>query len=159
MTEKFTTEDCRKAILDWHDEEKIKYPGDFKRKKKFKNAAGEVVRIFEHSASNTSLKVVEKEGELQVVLSADLVGENFLFAFCENELDGGLGFVVVEKEFFEENGHLDSVHFTTDREMPECFGEEMESFFSITGLDKNGARKKLLELGFTESKSLEALMS
>lgn len=160
MSQKFTTEDCKKAIKEWFEKHQIPYPGDFKRTKKFK---GEFywIRLFEHAESNTSVKVVEYPNSLKVILTTNQVGKGYLFAFCEDETYGDevTGFVVVEKKYFEENGCMDSVHFTDSFDMPEEFQEMMESTFISDNTNQNEVRKTLLELGFTESKELESLMN
>jgi hypothetical protein len=82
------------------------------------------------------------------------VGEGYIFAFCDAGLgddDDYIGFVVVTKKFFEENGHLESVEFP--REMPPEFEESMESMFIVESsvMNEDQVRAKLIELGFEES--------
>lgn len=90
------------------------------------------------------------------------VGTGYLFAFYNPDLgEPGdyIGMYVVERKFFEENGHIESVHFTDTREMPEEFWEDMESSFLVESavMTKDEVRAKMLELGFEESEELAAL--
>jgi hypothetical protein len=82
---KITTEDCKEAIQCWYEENNKVQPGEFKRLKKFKNEKGEVVRHFEHKASDTLLKVIEKPDYLEVMYAHDLVGKGYLFGFGVDE--------------------------------------------------------------------------
>jgi hypothetical protein len=139
----------------WYAELKLTAPGDFKRTKKFKNTPGEWVRIFEHKASDTLLKITEKVGYLDICFANDLVGKGYLFRFDQEEAsnfdDGAICFFVVEQSYYEKNGHFDSVHFTDTHDMPEHFDEVMESCFVVEERTEE-IRKELLELGFTELK-------
>lgn len=161
MADKFKTEDCKKAIKKWYQDNQKDYPGEFKRTKKFKNEVGNWVRLFENEASNTILKVVEYNSCLGVQLASGQVGKGYLFSFCEDETygDEAIGFAVVEKGFFEKNGCLDSVHFTTNFSMPSHLEESMESIFTVFDRTKEQVRKELLELGFTESKQLTDMLN
>lgn len=156
-----TTEICKQAIADWFAENGREMPGPFKRTKKFKNAAGEWVRLFEHAASGTRLQVTENGASqnLVVAFAGTQVGKGYLFAFCESETyEDAVGFAVVEQAFFEKHGHLDSVHFTTDHEMPDGFNEEMESIFCVSDRTEDEVRMILVELGFVESAELLAML-
>ncbi len=108
------------------------------------------------------LKVIEKQDYLAVYNADTLVGKNYLFAFAEDEDNGedsnAVCFYVVEKDFFEKNGHLDSVHFTDQFELPSHFDEVMESCFLVENSTENEVRKELLALGFTESKELTEML-
>lgn len=149
-----STQDCKDAILEWYAELGMILPGDFKRTKKNKNADGEWVRIFEHKASQTLLKVTEKDDYLDIRFAHENVGKGYLFCFDDEEAsnfdDGAICFFVVEKSYYEENGHFDSVHFTDKYDMPEHFDETMESCFIVYGRTKADIRTELLSLGFTE---------
>lgn len=160
---KVTTEDCKEAIKEWYKDNNKVQPGEFKRIKKFKNENGEVVRHFEHKESETLLKVIEKPDYLDVSSASELVGKGYLFGFgvdeTYDEADGNVCFYVVEKTFFEENGHIDSVHFTDQFDMPYHLEEVMESCFLVMDSTKEAVRKELLALGFTESKELTEMLN
>lgn len=91
------------------------------------------------------------------------IGQGYLFAFCDPQIgDEGeyIGFAVVEKKFFEENGHMDSVHFTdVHGDMP--FQEDMESMFIVetAEMSEEQVRDKLIALGFEESAEFAEILS
>lgn len=160
MADKFSTEDCKNAIKNWYSVGNKDYPGEFKRVKKFKNTDNQWVRIFEHIASNTSLKVIETDNVL-IVSAFEQVGKGYIFGFSEDETYGDevVCFYVAEKSFFEENGYIESVHFGNKSSLPDHFEEVMESCFNVWNKTEGEVRKELLELGFTESKELTDLNS
>jgi hypothetical protein len=164
MVEKITTEDCVEAIKSWYKEYNRDYPGSFKRIKKFKNSDGEVVRLFESKAAEVTVKVTEKPHYLDVMFAEELVGKNYYFGFGEDEnyMEGeepGVCFYVVEKEYFDQNGHIDSVHFTDQYDMPSKFEEVMESCFVVQNSTEEEVRKELYALGFSEKKELTEMLS
>lgn len=119
-------------------------------------------RHFENKDLEIVLKVIEKSDYLDVPSASLQVGKGYLFAFCK---DAGLGydsesvcFYVVDAEFFKENGHLDSVQFTEEFDMPECYEEVAESCFVVED-GEDAVRKDLLSMGFTESRALKEKLS
>lgn len=156
MSDKFTTSDCKKAIEEFFKYNNKACPGEFKRTKKFKDSQENWVRVFEHKDSGTILKVREVADNLQVVFANDQVGKGYVFMIGEDETygaeSGNVCFYVCNKEFYEQNGHIDSVQFTSQFEMPAHMEEIQESCFLVEESSLNQVRKELLEMGFTEAR-------
>ena len=160
MPDKITTADCKEAIAEWYAKNNNTSPGEFKRIKKFKDLDGNWIRVFEHEPSGTIMNVFEHNNTLLVKSADALPGKDYLFAFCEDETYGedseATCFVVCEKSYFQQHGHMNSVHFTDTFEMPEIFEEMQESCFLVE-LTEDETRRELFALGFTESKELAEL--
>lgn len=76
---KITTEDCKLFLLDLYKDKKVT---EWKRIRKFKDENGDSCRDFSHS-DGTALTLVEKNGQLSVLLSAVLT------SFIKSDLSSG----------------------------------------------------------------------